>query len=95
MPEAQGLGRRLGVRIEPALDGWQQRQFQRHVALVQFTHDEVQVTAAGAPGLGEKSRAIHQPAALLIDARHTLGLGLQGKTLAHARPQAAATVLRG
>ncbi|MNS74999.1 hypothetical protein D3C72_1084960 [compost metagenome] len=86
LPHARGMGARVGHRVVGALDGWQQGQFQRHVAFFEALDDVVQVEAATLAGAFDVAWVAGEPQALLLDARVDVDVVLQGKALAHAFP---------
>ena len=76
MPEANGMGPRVGERVVGAFDHRQQGQLLRHVVLFQLLDDVEDVRAAALAGLFDKRGIADKPQALLLDARVDLDIVL-------------------
>ena len=91
LPEPDRIGMGIRHRVVGAFDGWQQGQFQRHVALFQTLYDVMNIKAAALAGVFQEGRVAGKPQALLFNAGVDVLPVLQLETLAHALPY----ILRG
>src|SRR5690606_27171694 len=89
LPDASGMGRGVGHGVVAAFHEGQQRQLQRHVALVQLFYYIVQVTLGALGSDFEIARLGGEKQTLLIDAGIVLYRGVEQEAIADACPQGA------